>query len=133
LTSVSVTHVYHALTDNGILESHVGSGTFVSPGSGLEPDDAVAQADMKRAIDRLLQVGRSNGISPAAIVERLQATLAAATSRVVRALFVRVFTPATQFYAATIERELGPSGTVDACTFDDLAADPAAIVLGSYD
>jgi len=133
LSPVTVSNVYRDLKAKGILESKVGSGTFVSPGIGLEPADAVAQADLQRAIDRLLQVGRSNGISPAAIVERLQATLAAATSRVVRALFVGVFTPATQFYAATIERELGPRGTVDACTFDDLAADPAAIDLGSYD
>lgn len=133
LSPVTVSNVYRDLKAKGMLDSKVGSGTFVSTGSGPEPADAVAQAELQRAIDRLLQVGRVNGISPTAIVERLQATLAASTNRVVRALLVGVFTHATRFYAATIERELGPRGTVDACTFDDLAADPGAVDLGSYD
>jgi len=133
LSPVTVSNVYRDLKAKGMLDSRVGSGTFVSAGTGLDPGTAAAQVELQRAVDGLLQVGRTHGVSPAAIVERLQATLAAASNRVIRALFVGVFLEATRFYAASIERELGPSGTVDACTFDDLTAGQTAIDLGSYD
>ena len=133
LSPVTVSNVYRDLKAKGILDSKVGSGTFVGAGSDMEPGDAVAQAELQSAVDRLIQVGRSHGVSPAAIVERLQATLAASTNRVVQALFVGVFPEATRFYAASIERELGPRGTVDARTFDELTSGAGAIDLGSYD
>lgn len=133
VSPVTVSNVYRCLQAKGIVTSTVGRGTFVNAITGLEPGRGGAQAEVQRAIDQLIRVGQAHGLTTADLVERLQATLAVAAERSVRALLVGIFPTATQAYAESIEPLLGPGSKVDATTFDEIEKQASDFDPTGYD
>ncbi len=121
ISPVTVTSVYRALRNRGLIESHPGHGTFVRSEEDLGDCATDAVDNALRAAWRLAE---RNGVDARDLIGRLQrlVTYTANAARV-RVLFVGVYPEVTRAYVADLRRHLGPHDAVASTTFDDIGGD----------
>ncbi len=135
VSPVTVSHVYKALRERGVLEAKSGSGTFVRDDAVL--GDAVAHRllAIRAMIDNLVQTATSYGITRAELKRLVGVHLDAGAigGRALRLAFVGNFAEATRDYVREltpyVAGYLGPGETIAALTIDDLRTSAAAVTM----
>ncbi|MDO9526350.1 MAG: GntR family transcriptional regulator [Gemmobacter sp.] len=120
LSPVTVSSVYVGLREAGLIDSRVGSGSYVSNNRAAAPKFQ-PHRDLQARIAELIRLGADLGLTPADLAARVAGGSNAAR-RGLRVLVVSHFSGPTESYADALRRHVGPSDVVSACTFDDLRA-----------
>jgi DNA-binding transcriptional regulator YhcF (GntR family) len=133
VSPVTISHVYKALSERGVLLTKQGSGTFVREDVVL--GDAVAQRllTITNMVDNLVQNATSLGISRAELkrIVGMHLDAGGGDERALRLAFVGNFPEATRDYVREldpyVQRFLAPGDGIIALTIDDLRTSPAAV------
>lgn len=130
---VTVSGVYRALRERGLVVSRVGAGTFVADGLGDRGEHAARDEAIDRGIDQLLRVAAVHQVALPELLQRTQLRHARAERDVLRLLLVGIFDHATRDYALAIGDALGPHDQVDTALIGDLRAGDAPARAHGYD
>lgn len=122
LSPVTVSGVYVGLREAGLIDSRVGSGSFVADGQGAAPQ-LQPHRDLHQKIAELIRLGADLGLTPADLAVRVAGGTAPGLSRRgLRVLVVSNFRGPTETYAEVLRAHVSPGDTVVAGTFQELQA-----------
>ncbi|MDP2085043.1 MAG: GntR family transcriptional regulator [Gemmobacter sp.] len=120
LSPVTVSGVYVALREAGLIDSRVGSGSFVADGQGSAPQ-LQPHRDLQRRIAELIRLGGELGLTPHELAARVAGGgRLAGSRRGLRVLVVSNFHGPTETYAEVLRAYVAPGDTVLAGTFQEL-------------
>lgn len=120
LSPVTVSNAYGALREAGLIDSRVGSGSFVANGQAAAPR-LQPHRDLHQKIAELVRLGAELGLTPAELALRIAGGNAARSSRRgVRVLVVSNFRGPTETYAEVLRAHVAPGDSVVAGTFHEL-------------
>ena len=121
LSPVTVSGVYVALREAGLIDSRVGSGSYVAEDRGAVPQ-LQPHRDLQRRIAELIRLGADLGLTPADLAARVAGGgVVPAPRRGLRILVVSNFRGPTETYAEVLRAHVAPGDTVVAGTFRELA------------
>jgi DNA-binding transcriptional regulator YhcF (GntR family) len=122
---MTVSQVYRELKAAELIETRVGSGTFVADSSHATVGERGA-ADLDRSIDMVIEAGLAMGLRPGDLLARFSTRIFSRPARPPRTRIVMIgmFQAATQRYARLISGHIGPAASVDAATLDAIRRDP---------
>jgi DNA-binding transcriptional regulator YhcF (GntR family) len=133
VSPVTISHVYKALSERGVLLTKPGSGTYVREDPVLGDGLAQRLLTLRTMVDSLVQSAISYGISRAELKRIVGMHLDASQvdARPLRLVFVGNFPEATRDYVRAlnpyVESFLAPGDTIMALTIDELRRSPAAV------
>lgn len=133
VSPVTVSHVYRALRERGVLVALPGSGTFVREDAVVGDTVAHRLLTIRSMVDNLVQTATSYGITRAELKRLVGMHLdsAAIPGRALRLAFVGNFAEATRDYVRELTPFLAgylePGAAVAALTIDELRSSPASV------
>jgi DNA-binding transcriptional regulator YhcF (GntR family) len=125
IAPMTVAAVYRELQKMELLEGRCGSGTFVASLGARDDTGRVGLQRVIQRIDGLLRDARRLGLEHADILTLVQARMQARPAGRLRLVFIGVFEPATETYAAAIRARLSVEDTVVAMTIAALRDEPS--------
>lgn len=133
VSPVTVSNVYKELGVKKLLVSKPGQGTFVAAEIGSLKDSETNLYSVNRMIDNLLNLAQKQGIASYQLIQMIQLRQKKDEGVGISLLFVGLFSEATSFYAAQIQRELSPHDHVQAITLKELASNNLSLDLKRFD
>lgn len=133
VSPVTVSHVYRALRERGILVARSGSGTYVREDAVVGDTVAHRLVTIRSMVDNLVRTATSYGITRTELKRLIGVHLdsPAGEGRALRLAFVGNFPEATRDYVRELTPYLTgyvqPGDAVAALTIDELRSSPAAV------
>ncbi len=126
IAPMTVSQVYAALKQAGLLEARQGSGTFIASSVGAQVRPEVLA--LQRRIDQLFEDALAAGLSGAELASLVNAriTRRVPAGRGLRLLFVGLFEEATRAYGADVRAHLPEGDSIETTTIAEVKASDLA-------
>lgn len=129
MSPVTVSGVYKALRQKGIICTIPGHGAFVASDAERDAHDQASDR-VDAALRRLSRLAEAEGLDPRQLIERLQAMIAYESNvRALRVVFVGVYPHVTRSYVSSLSPLLRTGDALAPTTFDALHRDPESRML----
>jgi GntR family transcriptional regulator len=122
VSPVTVSGVYARLRTSGLVESRVGSGSFVTRNAPARIDVQDGQRALQMKIDELVAAAAELGIGPAELAFRVSSATSL-RQRTLKVLMLGIFQEATVYYASVLRTHFPARDEIVATTFEALALD----------
>ncbi len=126
IAPATVSQVYKALQDKGVLEAQAGRGTFVRESDATTAQPEARLLALYDLLNKLADTARELGVSGPELAQMLSVRLGQQGERSLKILFVGVFEQVTKGYVREVRRYLSVNDEVRTTTLGALAGDAEA-------